>query len=68
MGTADYCLVKADHFPHRARAPTAGDPLDAAAASRPQAAADSPIRRPPPRLETAQSEVAAAGAIRNGMA
>ena len=25
MGTADYCLVKADHFSHRARAPTAGD-------------------------------------------
>ena len=25
MGTADYCLVKADHFPYRARAPTAGD-------------------------------------------
>ena len=25
MGTSDYCLVKADHFSHRARAPTAGD-------------------------------------------
>ena len=37
MATAARCLVKADHFLRRARAPTAGSP-PAVAASRPPAA------------------------------